>query len=89
VIKLPFTEIKISDNKVERVFSKNLSDDELQWHIDDENRIVKVCGTTDWMIQLDNNLPIPIPESVYIPKGMYHRLIKGTSDLHIKVLKLK
>lgn len=89
MIKLPFTEIKISDNKVERVFSKNLSDDELQWHIDDEHRIVKVCGTTDWMIQLDNNLPIPITESVYIPKGMYHRLIKGTSDLHIKVLKLK
>jgi hypothetical protein len=41
------------------------------------------------MIQLDNELPMKIEGEVFIPMGIYHRLIKGTEDLKIKVIKLK
>jgi hypothetical protein len=40
------------------------------------------------MIQLDNELPKIITGEVFIPKGVYHRVIKGNGDLEIKLTKL-
>lgn len=87
--ELPFVEFEISDTIVERVFSQNIPDDDLKWHIDSESRIIKPYETSDWMLQLDNDLPQYITKSIFIPKGMYHRLIKGTSDLRLRILKLQ
>jgi hypothetical protein len=42
---------------------------------------------TDWMVQIDNELPKVI-DKVFIPMGVYHRLIKGKNDLKIKLVKL-
>ena len=42
--------------------------------------------TTNWKFQLDNQLPVSLYESkLFISKGTYHRLIKGTGDLVIKI----
>ncbi len=49
----------------------NTDDMELVWHRDKEDRIVESVGDTDWMIQLDNDLPIPLTERTYIPKEIY------------------
>lgn len=74
-----------------RTFSANLTENELKWHWDEENRIVVCEHDTDWMIQLDNELPKKISkgEKIYIPEGVYHRLIKGSNDIVLKVKKLK
>jgi hypothetical protein len=40
------------------------------------------------MIQIDNELPKQIRGEVFIPMGIYHRVIKGTGDLKIKLKKL-
>jgi hypothetical protein len=40
------------------------------------------------MVQLDNQLPVPLTETIFIPKEMYHRVIKGTGDLTVKIKKL-
>ena len=40
------------------------------------------------MIQLDNELPKPLTERTFIPKEVYHRVIKGTGNLKVKVKKL-
>lgn len=74
-----------------RTFSANLTENELKWHWDEENRIVVCEHDTDWMIQLDNELPQKISkgEKIYIPEGVYHRLIKGKNDIVLKVKKLK
>jgi hypothetical protein len=40
------------------------------------------------MIQLDNELPKTLNEKVFIPMGMWHRVIKGTGDLEIKLIKI-
>jgi hypothetical protein len=84
---LPFQEQK-EKNYVIRTFSEGVDDGELVWHRDKEDRIVKSIGDTDWMIQMDNELPKPLTEMVYIPKNTYHRVIKGSGDLTVKINKI-
>lgn len=84
---LPFQEQK-EKNYVVRTFSEEVEEGELVWHRDKEDRIVRSVGDTDWMIQMDNQLPKPLTEMVYIPKNTYHRVIKGNGDLTVKINKL-
>ena len=85
---LPFQETKLSDNTFIREFKQDTDSGELMWHRDREDRIIESIGETDWLIQIDNELPKKINEKVFIPMGVYHRLIKGTGDLKIKLQKL-
>ena len=84
---LPFQETKLSDNEFIRVFSQDTDSGEYMWHRDREDRIIESIVETDWMIQIDNELPKVI-DKVLIPMGVYHRVIKGTGDLKIKLQKL-
>jgi len=84
-MKLPFIEEKISENLFIRTFSQDTDSGEFMWHRDREDRIIESIGETDWMIQIDNELPKKIEEKVFIPMGVYHRVIKGTGDLKIKL----
>lgn len=83
---LPFQEIKLKDNEFIRVFNQVTDSGDYMWHRDREDRIVESIGETDWMIQIDNELPQVISK-VFIPMGVYHRVIKGTGDLKIKLIK--
>ena len=85
---LPFQETKISDNTFIREFSQDTDSGEFCWHRDHESRIIESLNNTDWMVQIDNELPSKIEGEVFIPMGVYHRLIKGTGDLKIKLKKL-
>jgi hypothetical protein len=71
-----------------RTFSEDVDEGELVWHRDKEDRIVESIGDTDWLIQIDNELPKPLTESTFIPKEVYHRVIKGSGDLKVRVKKL-
>lgn len=83
----PYIEV-LENNISYRTFYVNISDEELVWHRDREDRVVTSLHETDWMIQLDNELPLHISDQIFIPKGVYHRLIKGTKDLKLKIVKL-
>ena len=85
---LPFVETKVSENTYLREFSQDTDSGEFMWHRDREDRIVEAVGETDWMVQLDDELPRRIVGRVEIPMGVYHRLIKGTGDLTVMVTKL-
>jgi len=85
---LPFQETKLSDNTFIREFKQDTNSGEFIWHRDHEDRIVESIGETDWLIQIDNELPKEIKDKVFIPMDVYHRLIKGTGDLKIKLQKL-
>jgi len=67
---LPFQETKIGDNVFVREFSQDTDSGELMWHRDREDRIVEPIGDTDWMVQLDNELPKKIEGKVFIPMGV-------------------
>jgi hypothetical protein len=87
---LPFCE-QVKDGYHIRKFKSTLKEEDLKWHYDDEDRIMEITHPTDWKFQYDNQLPINlvIYKQYYIPKGQYHRLIKGSDDLEVKILKLK
>ena len=84
---MPFQETKISDNVFIREFNQNTDSEEFVWHRDRESRIIESIGDTDWLVQLDDELPKKIEGEILIPMGVYHRLIKGTGDLKIKLIK--
>jgi hypothetical protein len=83
----PYTDLENNDFYIIREFSQNIDPIELLWHRDDENRTVEIVGNTDWMVQLENQLPISINEPIFIPKHMWHRVIKGTGTLRLKIYK--
>ena len=83
----PYTDLEVTDFYIIREFSQDIDPIELLWHRDDENRTVEITGKTDWMIQLENQLPISINEPIFIPKHMWHRVIKGTGTLRLKIYK--
>jgi hypothetical protein len=87
-MKLPFQETNLSESEFIRVFSQETDSGDYFWHRDREDRIIESIGDTDWMIQIDNELPKVIEGKVFIPMGVYHRVIKGTGDLTIKLIKL-
>ncbi len=84
----PFAEEYYRENTYIRTFSANVSEEDLLWHWDDESRIIEPIEENDWFFQFDNELPIPIKEKIYIEKGRIHRVIKGSTDLRVKIVKL-
>ncbi len=70
-----------------RTFRSHVPDTELIWHQDRNTRQVMVVEGENWQLQLDNQLPEIMMQgkTYHIPARMYHRLIKGDSDLIIKI----
>lgn len=82
-----YTDNNIEQNVVIRCFDQNIDPIELKWHRDDENRLVEAIEDTDWLVQLENELPVSLNKPIFIPKHMWHRTIKGTGSLKIKITK--
>jgi len=80
----PFTqEGEIREFHVER------EDAEYVWHRDNEEREIEVLEGEGWQFQYHNCLPYHLqPGMIFdIPKGEYHRLIKGATALKCRVIK--
>jgi hypothetical protein len=85
---LPFIESKIENQTFIREFKNSTDSGDFHWHRDREDRIVKSLETTDWKIQLDDELPKSLNDEVFIPMGVWHRIIKGDGDLKIILQKI-
>ena len=72
-----------------RIFNEDVHEDELIWHCDEEDRIIESIDLTDWKIQLDNQLPESLNNKIFIKKETFHRLIKGSGSLKLKINKIK
>lgn len=86
--KKPYKEIT-HENCVIRIFEADADIDDLKWHRDHEDRIVTALNENDWQYQEDNKLPVPIKDKIFIPMGLYHRVIKGSTKLVVMIEKLK
>ena len=81
----PYSEKK-EDGYTIREFSHDTPSFEFVWHRDKEDRWVECTHDTDWQFQLDNEIPRVLTKNkLFIPKETYHRLIKGTGDLVVKI----
>jgi hypothetical protein len=81
----PYHQYMKGSDCIIRTFSNNIPDIELKWHWDEEDRQVTPLNKNNWYFQFDNQLPILINQTIIIPKGMYHRIIKGTTDLIVEI----
>ena len=83
----PFIEEIISVTERIRHFDPNANDHLFKWHLDEEDRYINSINENDWQFQFDNKLPQPLEPNkiIYIPKGVIHRLIKGTTPLSIYI----
>jgi hypothetical protein len=83
----PFEDLIINENFRLRKFSKDLDPFELKWHQDEEDRIIRAINENDWQFQFDNELPLSLEpnKEILITKGVWHRTIKGSTDLIISI----
>jgi len=79
----PYTQEEIN-GLIVRKFSQDIDPTELLWHRDLKNREIKLLEGSGWKIQIDNELPSEI-DSFFIPKKVWHRLIKGENDLVLQI----
>ena len=93
---LPFREKIIEETEtytlVQRDFMSTLIEEELNWHMDEEDRDVFVVEGDGWYLQIENELPrLMQKESIFkIPKETWHRIInKNGTKLIINVRKYK
>lgn len=86
-MRMPFKEIK-ENNYFIRLFEEHTNSSEFVWHRDKEDRILESLHDTDWKFQIDDQLPINFEKSIFIKAEKYHRLIKGTGSLKLKIIKL-
>ena len=70
-----------------RTFSSDIDSDELIWHRDKKDREITILSGVGWKLQMEDKLPkeLEIGKLYDIPKEEYHRIIKGTDDLTIKI----
>jgi hypothetical protein len=80
----PYKEIQ-TQTCLYRKFTQDISEDELVWHRDENDREVTIMDSTDWMFQFENQLPFTLKDTLFIPKDTYHRLIKGTGTLNVQI----
>lgn len=81
----PYNNIEVTDKYIIREFDENIDPIELMWHRDNEDRTIEIIGETNWQIQLDNELPTSLNKPIHIPKHKWHRAIKGSGKLKLKI----
>ena len=79
----PYIE-ELKDGYIIREFSDETPSMEFVWHRDRNDRLIEPLHETDWKFQLDNEVPIEL-NRIFIKAGTYHRLIKGTGKLKLKI----
>lgn len=74
-----------------RTFMKAVPESELVWHRDHANRTIVPVECDGWMFQEDNKLPEKMePNKAFvIEAGVYHRIIKGSGKLKLKIIEGK
>lgn len=87
----PYKQMEINEDSFIRIFESSVESNELVWHRDREDRMVEILEENDWKFQFDNELPITLKlnETIMIPKNTYHRVIKGTTDLKVKITEVE
>ena len=80
----------LNGNYVIRTFNKDVHDDELVWHRDINHRFVEIIECNDWKLQFDNQVPkkLKVGKKIFIPAMKYHRIIKGSTDLVVRIQEL-
>ncbi len=85
----PYFEKMISKRSFLREFNANISEEELAWHRDAEDREIEILEGKNWKFQHDNCLPFILKpgDKISVEKNKWHRIIKGDTNLKLVVHK--
>jgi quercetin dioxygenase-like cupin family protein len=85
----PYVNTPITQTSVIREFSSEVDPMELVWHQDEEDRTIEILEGEGWQFQRDNELPLELKKGdiIFIPEYQIHRVIKGNTNLKIKIVK--
>ena len=85
----PFEQIELNNKKI-RTFSPEVEDDELKWHQDLNDRNVTILESGGWSFQMEDELPTKLQNAkqIFIPKLVWHRVIKGDTKLVVEIEEL-
>lgn len=83
----PYREKSLSEIERVRIFDSSVPDADLEWHRDLQDRVVEVINGNGWMLQMDNQVPTEMVsgKSYFIESKSWHRIIKGSGDLVLKI----
>jgi hypothetical protein len=84
----PYKDIKTTKEYIIREFDDNIDPIELLWHRDNEDRLVEIIEPGQgWKFQFENELPWDLEPkmSICILRHEWHRVIKGTGTLKLKI----
>ncbi len=83
----PYKDTPLDDDRFIRKFYHATEDEELIWHRDRKNRIVKVLEGEGWFLQFEDKLPEEMKrnEEYKIIAETYHRIIKGKGNLILEI----
>ena len=78
----PYKEIQLEKGFI-RIFESNVNESELVWHRDKKDRVVIPLHSTDWKLQMDNELPKKFEKRkpIFIEAKKFHRLHAGKGKL--------
>lgn len=84
---MAYKQQQTTQNSFRREFSEGVETTELIWHRDKKDRKINIIEGSGWMIQFDNALPVELTKGkeLVIPKMVYHRLWRGTTNLIIEI----
>ena len=85
-MEYPFQQ-ETQDEKLIRTFETDVQDLELVWHQDPKDRLVEIVEPGGWGFQLENELPNKLEkgQKYFIPKLVWHRVIKGESKMVVSI----
>ncbi len=83
----PYKDTPLDEDRFIRKFYHSIDDEELIWHRDKKNRIVKVLEGEGWFLQFEDKLPEEMKrnEEYTITAETYHRIIKGKGNLILEI----
>lgn len=86
----PYTE-KVEEGVIIREFAEDTDSRELVWHRDKKERVVIPVQCDGWMFQEDNKPPVEMEpyKAIFIKEYTYHRIIKGSGKLVVKIVEGK
>jgi len=85
-MEFPFQQ-EIINGKMRRIFSPDVDSEELKWHQDLKDRKVTILESGGWQFQMEDSLPNKMlnAEQLWIPKFVWHRVLKGTGKLIVDI----
>jgi hypothetical protein len=86
----PFNQIE-KEGKLIRTFTPDVDSEELKWHQDLKDRKVTIIECGGWSFQMENELPNKLEDAkqIFIPKLVWHRVLKGVGNLVVEIEEFK